>query len=128
MGDNILKNPWFRALIPLVLTGIVGVTASSLVVEIAIGNEIKWGLAPKKVSFYLLLLAIIASAIYQIIIQRYERELAKGFTPKQYEAAIRNRVAEEVAQRSKKLIRDGQIEQLEKETKTFKKLYGGDIE
>lgn len=127
MGDNILKNSWFRALIPLVLMGIVGVTASSLVVEIATGNEIQWGLAPKKVSFYLLLVAIIASAIYQIIIQRYERELAKGFTPKQYEAAIRNRVAEEVAQRSKKLIRDGQIEQLEKETKTFKKLYGGDI-
>ena len=48
----------------------------------------------------------------------------KGFTAKQYEAAIRNKVAEDVAERSKKLIRDGEIEQLEKETEIFKKLYG----
>jgi hypothetical protein len=69
-------------------------------------------------------MSTIASAFYQIKIQRYDRELAKGFTPKQYEAAIRNRVAEEVAKRSMKLIRDGHIDQLEKETETFKKLYG----
>jgi hypothetical protein len=124
MEDVFLKNPWLRALLPLVLMGIVGVTSSSLVVEIATGNDIQWSLVPKKVSFYILLMSTIASAFYQIKIQRYDRELAKGFTPKQYEAAIRNRVAEEVAKRSMKLIRDGHIDQLEKETETFKKLYG----
>lgn len=124
MEDIFLKNPWIRALIPLVLMGVVGVTASSLVVEIATGNDIKWSQAPEKVSFYVLFMSTIASAFYQIKIQRYDRELAKGFTPKQYEAAIRNRVAEVVAKRSMKLIRDGHIDQLEKETETFKKLYG----
>jgi hypothetical protein len=106
------------------LMGIVGVTASSLVVEIAYGNEIQWRLIPQKVSFYILFMSSFFSAFYQIKIQRYDNELAKGFTPKQYEAAIRNKVAEEVARRSKKLIRDGHIDQLEKETETFKKLFG----
>lgn len=124
MEDLFLKNPWLRALIPLALMGIVGVTASSLVVEIATGNDIYWSLAPQKVSFYILLMSTIASAFYQINIQRYDRKLAQGFTPKQYEAAVRNRVAEEVAKRSTKLIRDGHIDQLEKETEIFKKLYG----
>jgi hypothetical protein len=124
MEELFLKNPWARALIPLTLMGIVGVTASSLVVEIAYGNEIQWRLIPQKVSFYILFMSSFFSAFYQIKIQRYDNELAKGFTPKQYEAAIRNKVAEEVARRSKKLIRDGHIDQLEKETETFKKLFG----
>jgi len=33
-------------------------------------------------------------------------------------------VAEDVAARSKQLIRDGEIDQLERETEIFKKLYG----
>jgi hypothetical protein len=104
--------------------GVVGVTASSLVVEIAQGNEIQWHLILHKVSFYFLLVATFLSAIYQIAIQRHDRELARGFTPKQYEANIRNRVAEDIAKRSQKLIREGNIEQLERETETFKRLYG----
>ena len=119
-----LRNPWFRALVPLILMGVAAVTASSLVVEIAVGNAIQWGLVPQKASFYILMVSTFASAFYQLRIQRYDNELTKGFTPKQYEAAIRNRVAEDVAKRSQKLIRDGHIDQLEKETETFKKLYG----
>lgn len=124
MEEVFLKNPWVRALTPITLMAVAGVTASSLVVEIATGNEIHWSLVPEKISFYLLLASSIASTYYQLKIQRYDRELAKGFTPKQYEAAIRNRVAEEVAKRSMKLIRDGHIDQLVKETESFKKLYG----
>jgi hypothetical protein len=50
--------------------------------------------------------------------------IIKGFTAKQYEALIRNKVAEGVAERSNKLIRNGEIEQLEKETEIFNRLYG----
>jgi uncharacterized membrane protein YfcA len=120
----LLGNLWIRALLPLVLMALVGVTASSLVVEIAEGERIRWHLVPQRLSFYLLLIATVASAIYQIALQRHDKDLARGFTPKQYEASIRNRVAEEVAQRSKKLIREGNIDQLQKETETFKRLYG----
>jgi hypothetical protein len=104
--------------------GVAGVATSSLVVEIAVGNEIFWRLIPHKVSFYVLFLSTTALAVYQILISNHDREAAKGFTAKQYEASIRNKVAEGVAKRSLKLIQDGKIEQLEKETETFKKLYG----
>lgn len=118
------KNAWVRGILPLVFMGVVGVTASSLVVEIAVGNEIKWGDIFGKVSFYLLLVATLISAYYQIKIQKYDRRVAGGLTALQYEAAIRTRVTEVVAERSMKLIQDGKIEQLEQETEAFKRLYG----
>lgn len=128
MEEILLRNAWTRAIIPLTLIGIVGVSISSLVVEIAIENEIQWTLIPQKISFYILLLSTLASAYYQIKIQKHDQALSKGFTAKQYEAAIRNRIAEGVAKRSMKLIKDGHIDQLEKETETFKRLYGESAE
>jgi len=124
MESIFLRNPWVRAFLPLLLMGAASVSASSLVVEISTGNGVAWGLLPHKMSFYILLIATAILAIYQVSISKHDRDLAKGFTPKQYEAAIRNKVAEDIAKRSKKLIQDGKIEQLEKETETFRKLYG----
>ena len=83
-----------------------------------------WSEIPQKGSFYILLISTLLLCLYQILIFRHDKNIMKGFTAKQYEAAIRNKVAEDVAERSKKLIRDGEIEQLEKETEIFKKLYG----
>jgi len=124
MEEFFLKNPWVRGILPIVFMSIAGVTASSLVVEIASGNQIEWSLMFKKLSFYLLVITTIASAAYQIKIQKYDRLVSGGLTAIQYEAAIRTRVAEGVAERSMKLIQDGNIEQLEQETETFKRLYG----
>ena len=104
--------------------GVASVSANCLVVEISVSNGIVWSLIPAKVSFYILLFSTIFLALYQIKISKYDRDMIKGFTPKQYEAAIRNKVAEGIAKRSLKLIQDGKIDQLEKETETFKKLYG----
>jgi len=125
MNDFFLRNPWVRALVPLVLMGIAGLSGNVLAAEIATGSEINWPSIPSKVSFYIFLLATIILCIYQVEISKHDRTLIKGFTAKQYEAAIRNKVAEDVAKRSKKLIRDGDIETLEKETEIFSKLYGG---
>jgi hypothetical protein len=119
-----LKSPWARAFIPLILMGIVGISSNSLVAEITNGNTVQWRHLFEKSSFYILLAATVLAALYQITVGRYDKELAKGFTPKQYEAAIRNRVAEDVARRSQKLIRDGNIDQLERETEAFKRMYG----
>ena len=83
-----------------------------------------WAEIPQKVSFYILLITTSLLCIHQIKISKYDQNLMKGFTAKQYEAAVRNKVAEDVANLSKRLIRDGQIERLEKETEIFKKLYG----
>jgi hypothetical protein len=124
MKGLILKSPWARALIPVVLMGIVGITSNSLVAEITNGNIIQWRLMFEKGSFYVLSTATLLAALYQIAVGRYDKEIAKGFTPRQYEAAIRNGVAEEVAKRSQKLIRDGHIEQLERETEAFRRMYG----
>lgn len=124
MESFFLRNPWVRTFFSLLLMGVASVAASSLVVEISINNEIVWSLIPQKVSFYILLISTIALAIYQILISKHDREIFRGFTPKQYEATIRNKIAEGVAKRSLRLIEDGNIEQLEKETETFKKLFG----
>ncbi|WP_299977531.1 hypothetical protein [Desulfobacula sp.] len=124
METFFLRNPWFRAFFPLLLLGVASVSASSLVVEISVSNGIVWSLIPQKVSFYILLISTIFLALYQIKISMHDRDMIKGFTPKQYEAAIRNKVAEGVAKRSLKLIQNGEIDQLEQETETFKKLYG----
>lgn len=111
-------------MIPLALMAVAGVTGSSLVAEITTGNTIDWRKMTDTLSFYLLISATALAAIYQIAIERRDRVLVRGFTAKQYEATIRNRVAEDVARRSQKLIREGNIEQLERETETFKRLYG----
>ncbi|MEJ1367868.1 MAG: hypothetical protein RPU35_06605 [Candidatus Sedimenticola sp. (ex Thyasira tokunagai)] len=124
MEGFFLRNPWVRAFLPLILMGVASVTASSLVVEISSDDGLMWSLIPQKVSFYVLLISTITLATYQILISKHDREVFRGFTPKQYEASIRNKVAEGVAKRSLKLIQDGNIEQLEKETETFNKLYG----
>lgn len=104
--------------------GIAGVSGNVLAGEISIGEEITWLLIPQKFSFYILLTSTVILCIHQVAVASNDRKLIKGIRPKQYEAAIRNKVAEDVANRSKKLIRDGEIEQLEKETEIFNKLYG----
>jgi len=124
MGGFLLRNPWIRAFLPLVLMGMASVAGNSLVTEITKGNEIVWSLIPQKVSFYILIIPTTILALYQILISNHDRDIVRGFTPKQYEASIRNKVAEGVAKRSLKLIEEGNVDQLEKETETFKKLYG----
>lgn len=125
MIDAILfRNAWVRAFLPLILIGVVGIASNALVVELAKGNNIQWSQIASKASFYVLVATTIISAWYQIALQRHDQALLKGSTPKQYEAQIRNRVAEDVARRSQKLIREGNIEQLQKETETFQRLYG----
>jgi len=124
MEDVLLKNPWVRALLPLILMGASSVFASSLVVEIANGNNIEWNLVLSKVSFYLLIICSALLCAYQVIISRHDQALIKGITPKQFEAALRNEVAEESAKRARKLIQEGNVEKLEKETEAFKKLFG----
>lgn len=89
------------------------------------GSEIAWASIPKRASFYVFLLATAVLCIYQVAISKHDRSNINGFTAKQYEAAIRNKVAEDVAKRSRKLIREGKIDVLEHETEIFRKLYGG---
>ncbi|MNH44515.1 hypothetical protein D3C79_1066970 [compost metagenome] len=79
---------------------------------------------PQKNSFYIVIICVCFACIYQVKITKKDNELLKGFTPKQYEARIRNSVAEEVSKRSKTLIKEGKIELLVAETEAFKKLYG----
>lgn len=125
MFDSFIRNPWLRALAPLVLMGAASLAVNILSAEIMADPEIAWSSIPKRTSFHIFLLATIVLCIHQVAISKYDRNNLKSFTPKQYEAAIRNKVAEDVAKRSRKLIRDGQIDRLEQETEIFRKLYGG---
>jgi hypothetical protein len=95
-----------------------------LVVEITKGTIIDWLAIPKKVSFYILLLAIIFTTLYQVLLFKFDTLILKGLTPKQYEAALRNKVLEESANKVKQLIQEGDLEKLKKATETFKKLFG----
>jgi hypothetical protein len=124
MEDVFFKNPWVRAFLPLILLGASSMFASSLVVEIANGNNIEWNLILSKVSFYLLIICTGLLCSYQVMISRHDQALIKGITPKQFEATMRYKVTEESAKRVRKLIKDGDVEKLEKETETFKKLFG----
>lgn len=127
MEEIFLKNPWVRALLPLLLMGGSSVFASSLVVEIASGNQIAWHDVPQKASFYILLICTGVLCIYQVAINRHDINLVKGLTAQQYDAALRIQVAEESAKRAKKLIKEGNIDKLEKETEIFKKLFGESV-
>lgn len=124
MINLFLINPWFRSFTPLLLMGIAAVSGNVLAAEISSAGDIVWSSIPHKLSFYILLTSTVLLCIHQVAVASNDRKLIKGITPKQYEAAIRNKVAEDVANRSKKLIRDGEIAKLEKETEIFKKLYG----
>lgn len=124
LGALLLKNPWTRALIPSALAGAVGLLANAVVAEITKNGVVVWEAAILNHNFHWLLLASALALIYQIALFRHDRALIAGFTPRQYEANIRNRVAESVAKRCQKLVRSGHIELLEKETETFKKLFG----
>ncbi|NYT44772.1 hypothetical protein H0A64_08025 [Alcaligenaceae bacterium] len=124
LGALLLKNPWTRALIPSALAGAVGLLANAVVAEITKNGVVVWEEAIFNRNLHWLLLASTLAFIYQIVLFRHDRALIAGFTPRQYEANIRNRVAESVAKRCQKLVRSGHIELLEKETETFKKLFG----
>jgi len=124
LGALLLKNPWTRALIPSALAGVVGLLANAVIAEITKNGVVVWQAAIFNRNFHLLLLASVIGLIYQIVLFRHDKALISGFTPRQYEANIRNRVAESVAKRCQKLVRSGHIELLEKETETFKRLFG----
>lgn len=124
MPDFIYRNPWCRALIPLIMVTIVGVASSALVVEVSTAQVVDWTEMPKRISFYIIIFCCCLACLFQVKLYKRDNDLLKGFTPKQYEACIRNQIAEDVSKRSKKLIREGKIEQLEKETDAFKRLYG----
>jgi len=124
MEEFFLKNPWVRSFVPLALMGASSVFASSLVVELADGNSIQWLEIPTKVSFYILLISTVLLCSYQVAMTRHDQNLVKGLTSKQYDAAHRSKILDEHAKRSKKLIKEGNIAQLEKETEVFKKLFG----
>lgn len=124
LGALLLKNPWTRALIPSALAGVVGLLANAVIAEITKNGVVVWQAAILNRNFHWLLLASVIGLIYQIVLFRHDKALISGFTPRQYEANIRNRVAESVAKRCQKLVRSGDIELLEKETETFKRLFG----
>ncbi|MEZ8069422.1 hypothetical protein [Vibrio sp. FF145] len=124
MPDVFYRNPWLRALIPLLCATVVGVASSALIVEVASGQDVDWMSMPKKSSFYVVLVCILIACVYQVKLTKRDNELLKGFTPKQYEACIRNQIAEDVSKRSRKLINEGKIDQLVSETEAFKKLFG----
>ncbi|EGR0102535.1 hypothetical protein RAL01_004187 [Vibrio vulnificus] len=124
MSEFCLKNPWVRSLFPLLLMAVSSVVASALVVEIADGNTINWSELPKKKSFYFLLVCTLAMCVYQVLIFKHDSKLIKGITPKQFEASLRNEVAEATAKRAKQHIKNGRIDLLEQETLKFKQLFG----
>lgn len=120
----LLKNPWTRAIIPSALAGMVGLLANAVIAEITKEGVVVWESLIFNRNFHWLLLTSVIGLMYQIVLFRHDRALISGFTPRQYEANIRNRVAESVAKRCQKLVRSGHIELLEKETETFKRLFG----
>lgn len=124
MPDIFYRSAWLRALIPLLCATIAGIASSALVVEVASGQSVDWASMPQKVSFYIVLACIVITCLYQVRLTKRDNELLKGFTPKQYEACIRNQLAEDVSKRSRKLIKEGKIDQLVAETEAFKKLFG----
>ncbi|MDD2906134.1 MAG: hypothetical protein PHC74_07520 [Sulfurimonas sp.] len=119
MEQLFFKNTWSKAIIPLILMGVVSLSGNTLVVEISTNNNIDWLQVPKKISFYILIVSTLILAYYQMKIAQLDKELMKGFTPKQYEARMRNRMAEDVEKRSRKLIGEGKIQQLEEETENI---------
>lgn len=125
MKNFFLRNPWVRIFLPLSLTTIASVVGNTLVVEITKGTTIEWSAIPKKISVYILFIAIILTTIYQVLLFKSDNAMIKSFlTPKQYEAALRSEALEESANTVKKLIQEGNLEELEKATATFKKLFG----
>ena len=124
MEQFFFKNLWAKAIIPLILMGVVSLSGNTLVVEISSNNNIDWIQAFTKISFYILIFSTMILGYYQMKIAKFDKELMKGFTPKQYEARMRNRMAEDVEKRSRKLIGEGKVQQLEEETEIFKRLYG----
>lgn len=124
MEELFLRNPWIRAILPLALSAASSVFSSSLVVEIANGNEINWSHVPEKPSFYILIICALTLCSYQALLSRHDNNLFTGLSPEQWEATMRNKLAEDTAKRARKLIKDGNIKRLEEETETFKKLFG----
>lgn len=123
--DNFLyRNPWVRALIPLVLIAITGVTSSSLVVEIASGTTINWLEMPKKLSFHILIISILSTCIYQVLVIKNDNKILKELTPQQFEAILRNEVIHDAANEVRRLIKKGNVQELKKTTESFKELFG----
>lgn len=121
---QLLENPWVRAAVPVAIAGAVGLLANAVIAEITKEGKVDWSLLPHNFNFWMMVLLSLVALIYQICVFRHDRALISGFTPKQYEANIRNRMAGTVAKRCQTLIRQGKIEQLEIETTTFTRLYG----
>lgn len=129
MKNFLFRNPWIRTFLPLFLTTIASVIGNILVVEITNGSTIEWSAIPKRISFYILLATTSLIFIYQVFIYKFDNAMIKNFlTAKQYEAALRSEVLPESVIVVKKLIQEGKLDELEKATSTFKRLFGESVQ
>lgn len=124
MVEFLHRSPWARAAIPLVLAGIAGVFSSSLIVEVADGRTILWAEVYLKFSFYILLAAVLLSALYQTFLFRRDAELF-GLTRKQFEDGLRGHVLPDAAKYCKRLLAEGKFDEFNEATQNLANLFEG---
>ncbi|MDR5875119.1 hypothetical protein [Vreelandella gomseomensis] len=122
----VYRNPWVRAILPIVLMAMIGVFTNLVSHEITESKKPILYVLLNDINFLYLLIFSLVLAWYQIGAINYDNTFRNSLSQEDFDAYMRREALEGTAKRVKKLIKEGDIDNLRKETQAFKDMFGGD--
>ena len=116
------QKPWPKAIISILTPIIIGIISSIFITEITTHDGIKIATSISKISFYILLVLIIITFVYNLLIFKYEKTKPNFETKLNCITYIRSQMLPEIVGESVKKIKNGEINDLEKNMEKFKRM------
>ena len=124
MIDWLLDSPWPRTFIPLAGGVLGGFLTNTLAVEITVTNSIVWRRIPHTVSFWGIAVIAIAVGIYQVCVFRRDQRAAQKNERDEIFSEVGRRSVDALSEHYTQMIQNGEIDQLQKEDKKLKSIFG----
>jgi len=121
--NKILLSYWAKASIPSLSAAFMGFFTSTLIADITPSETTEWNKIPNSGSLYLTLFFVTVSVLYTWYVLKNEINIEK-MTSKQFEASLRNGVADAAKNHLVDLIKAGNFSELEQNTEIIQRLFG----
>ena len=113
--DFTLESPAARTFFSIIIPILVGVFSGVFVAEITVPEKgISWPLFYKAKSFYMLLVILLVTYVYNIAIYKHDKGIMSFSDADYCRAYMRSKCLPEAAERYRDLIRSGESGELEK--------------
>jgi hypothetical protein len=127
MKKWLTESPWPRTFVPLLSGAIVGLLGNACVAEISDLHGLKWASLPRTFPFWGITAVTVIAGIYQVFVFRTDEVLARRrreLEESEIFQEVGKRSVEAIAARYNKMIREGDLDQLEEENRRLRAIFG----